>query len=312
VTLLALSGIELGFGAPPRRVRAVRGVDLSVAEGETLALVGESGSGKSTLARVAMRLLTPDRGRVLYADRDVTHLAGGPLRQARRHAQMVFQDPFSSLDPRMTVLQSVAEPLHIHGLGPRSERLDLARATLRKVGITDVHDGKTPSALSGGQLQRVAIARALVMSPALLICDEPVSALDLSVQAQVLNLLMELQDERRLGLLFITHDLSVVSEVADRVAVMYLGRIVETGTRSQVLGAPRHPYTAALLSAAAGPWKPATAPVILKGEPPSPVDPPSGCGFRERCPRASDICARVAPPLTGGGTQTYVACHHPD
>jgi oligopeptide/dipeptide ABC transporter ATP-binding protein len=310
--LLELTGIECGFGAPPRRVQAVRGVDLTVAEGETLALVGESGSGKSTLARVAMRLLPPDRGRVLYAGSDVTDLAGGPLRRVRRHAQMVFQDPFASLDPRMTVLQSVAEPLDIHHLGPRADRRDRARATLRQVGITAVQDGKYPAALSGGQLQRVAIARALVMSPALLICDEPVSALDLSVQAQVLNLLMDLQEERRLGLLFITHDLSVVSEVADRVAVMYLGRIVETGSRAEVLSAPRHPYTAALLSAAAGPWKPATAPVILRGEPPSPVDPPSGCGFRERCARASDRCARVVPMLSAGGAGSQVACHHPD
>lgn len=312
MTLLRLEGVEIGFGAAPLRVQAVRGVDLTVAAAETLALVGESGSGKSTLARVAMRLLPPDQGQIYYDNRPVTRLAGTALRQARRQAQMVFQDPFSSLDPRMTVLQSVTEPLHIHRLGPRRERHDLARATLRKVGLAQVFDEKLPVALSGGQLQRVAIARSLVLSPSLLVCDEPVSALDLSVQAQVLNLLQDLQQERRLGLLFITHDLSVVSEIADRIAVMYLGRIVEQGTRAQVLGAPRHPYTAALLSAASGTWKPPSARIVLKGDPPSPVNPPSGCGFRERCWKATPVCARIPPPLaTTDQTQSLVACHHP-
>jgi oligopeptide/dipeptide ABC transporter ATP-binding protein len=256
--------------------------------------------------------LAPNKGQVLYDGADVTSLSAGPLRITRRKVQMVFQDPYSSLDSRMTVLQSVTEPLHVHRHGPRAGRRALAIAMLRNVGMTDAYDNKYPAALSGGQLQRVAIARALVMSPALLVCDEPVSALDLSVQAQVLNLLMDMQEERRLGLLFITHDLSVVSEVADRVAVMYLGRIVETGTRTQVLSMPRHPYTVALLSAASGTWKPATAQIVLKGDPPSPVNPPSGCGFRDRCPRASDICAQIAPTLAGGdGARSFVACHHP-
>jgi len=311
--LLQLKGIEVGFGAPPRRVQAVRGVDLDVAEGEILALVGESGSGKSTLARVAMRLLVPDEGTVSYSGVDLARIAGRPLRAMRRHAQMVFQDPFSSLDARMTVRQSVEEPLIIHRIGTRATRRDLAEEMLRKVGMVSEHDAKYPAALSGGQLQRVAIARALVLSPVLLVCDEPVSALDLSVQAQVLNLLMDMQEERRLGLLFITHDLSVVSEIADRIAVMYLGRIVELGTCQQVLAAPRHPYTVALLSSASGSWKPDMAEIVLDGDPPSPIDPPSGCGFRERCWKASDICARIAPALAADhGAQSLAACHHPE
>jgi oligopeptide/dipeptide ABC transporter ATP-binding protein len=259
-----------------------------------------------------MRLLEPDSGQVHYGQEEVTRLSGSPLREIRRKVQMVFQDPFSSLDPRMTALQSVVEPLHIHRLGSPGERRDQARAMLRKVGLTEGLDNKFPASLSGGQLQRVAIARALVLSPSLLVCDEPVSALDLSVQAQVLNLLQDIQSDERLGLLFITHDLAVVSEIADRVAVMYLGRIVESGTRAQVLGAPRHPYTTALLSAASGGWKPASAPIILKGDPPSPANPPSGCGFRERCWRATDICASLAPPLRVENADGHlVACHHP-
>ena len=310
--LLRLQDLRAGFGVSPRRVQALRGVSLDVAEGEVVALVGESGSGKSTLARVAMRLLLPDEGRVCYGGSDVTHLTGAALRAVRRQAQMVFQDPLSSLDARMTVRQSVEEPLIIHGLGTRAERRARATDLLRKVGLPAEHDEKRPSALSGGQLQRVAIARALVLAPALLICDEPVSALDLSVQAQVLNLLLDMQQERRLGILFITHDLSVVSEIADRIAVMYLGRIVEVGTRAQVLAAPRHPYTVALLSVASGSWKPPGETVVLEGDPPSPINPPSGCGFRERCQRASGRCAELDPALSSGEDGlSRVACHHP-
>jgi len=310
--LLELQGVRVGFGVPPRRVQAVRAVDLDVEAGETLALVGESGSGKSTLARIAMRLLVPDDGTVTYAGTDVTRIAGRPLRDIRRHAQMVFQDPLSSLDARMTVRQAVEEPLIIHRIGHRTERRLMAEDLLRKVGISAEYDTKYPAALSGGQLQRVAIARALVLSPALLVCDEPVSALDLSVQAQVLNLLMDMQEERQLGLLFITHDLSVVSEIADRIAVMYLGRIVEIGTRRQVLGHPRHPYTVALLSSASGGWKTSTDRVVLDGDPPSAINPPSGCSFRERCWKATEICSRIEPIVTGGNADhSGVACHHP-
>jgi oligopeptide transport system ATP-binding protein len=309
--LLELQDVRVGFGPATLRVQALRGVDLSVAESEVLALVGESGSGKSTLARVAMRLLPPDQGRVSYGGTDVTGLNGAALRAIRRQAQMVFQDPFSSLDGRMTVRQAVEEPLVIHGIGTRAARRAQATDLLRKVGLRPEHDDTLPQALSGGQLQRVAIARALVLSPALLVCDEPVSALDLSVQAQVLNLLLDLQQERRLGMLFITHDLSVVSEIADRIAVMYLGRIVEIGTRSQVLTAPRHPYTVALLSAATGDWKPQGPEILLEGDPPSPVNPPSGCAFRNRCWRADARCAEVDPSLAGGPDRSRAACHHP-
>lgn len=309
--LLDLAHVRVGFGPSTNRVQALRGVDLSVAEGEVLALVGESGSGKSTLARVAMRLLPPDQGRVSYGGTDVTGLKGAALRAIRSQAQMVFQDPFSSLDGRMTVRQSVEEPLVIHGIGTRALRWTQATDLLRKVGLRPEHDDKLPRALSGGQLQRVAIARALILSPALLVCDEPVSALDLSVQAQVLNLLLDLQEERRLGMLFITHDLSVVSEIADRIAVMYLGRIVEIGARSDVLAAPRHPYTVALLSAASGDWKPRGPEILLEGDPPSPINPPSGCAFRNRCWRADKVCSEIDPSLTGGPGQSRVACHHP-
>ncbi len=310
--LLELHSVRVGFGTPPRRVQAVRGVDLQVDAGEVLALVGESGSGKSTLARVAMRLLVPDDGTVTYSGTDITRMTGRLLRANRRHAQMVFQDPLSSLDARMTVRQAVEEPLIIHRIGTRTERRMTAEDMLRKVGMTSEHDDKYPASLSGGQLQRTAIARALVLSPALLVCDEPVSALDLSVQAQVLNLLMDMQEQRRLGLLFITHDLAVVSEIADRIAVMYLGRIVETGTRRQVLGNPRHPYTVALLSSASGSWKADTVKVVLEGDPPSPTNPPSGCSFRERCWKATDLCSRVEPVLTAGDAdRSGVACHHP-
>jgi oligopeptide transport system ATP-binding protein len=309
---LRLSGIRVGFGAPPARVQALRGVDLAIAPGETLALVGESGSGKSTLARVAMRLLAPDEGQVHYGDTDVSCLQGTALRAMRRQVQMVFQDPFASLDARMTVRQAVEEPLVIHGIGNRAGRRAEATALLRQVGLAPEHDDKLPAALSGGQLQRVAIARALVLSPAFLVCDEPVSALDLSVQAQVLNLLMDLQKDRGLGLLFITHELSVVSEVADRVAVIYLGRIVETGPRSEVLSRPRHPYTRALLSSASGDWKPAGEAVVLEGDPPSPINPPQGCAFRSRCWKASAACEGIDPMLRPAGEgQGQVACHHP-
>ena len=310
--LLDLQDIQVSFGAPPRRVQAVRGVNLAVHAGEVLALVGESGCGKSTLARIAMRLLVPDEGAVTYGDTDMTQITRGALRTARRHAQMVFQDPLSSLDARMTVRQAVEEPLIIHRIGTARDRHSMASDILRKVGIQPEHDDKYPAGLSGGQLQRVAIARALVLSPALLVCDEPVSALDLSVQAQVLNLLMDMQEERQLGILFITHDLAVVSEIADRIAVMYLGQIVETGARPQVLGRPRHPYTLALLSSATGKWKADTAKIILEGDPPSPTNPPSGCGFRERCWKATDLCSRVVPVLTtGDADQSGVACHYP-
>ncbi len=310
--LLELRGIRVGFGNAPQRVQALRGVDLDIAAGEVLALVGESGSGKSTLARVAMRLQHADEGQVIYGGTDVTGLKGARLRVMRQRIQMVFQDPHSSLDARMTVAQAVEEPLAIHRIFRRAERRARAADLLRKVGMSPGHDDKLPGSLSGGQLQRVAIARSLILSPALLVCDEPVSALDLSVQAQVLNLLLDLQEERALALFFITHDLSVVSEIADRIAVMYLGRIVEIGTRRDMLTNPRHPYTVALLSAASGAWKPAGAEVVLDGDPPSPINPPSGCAFRSRCWRALPICAEVDPVLSGAGTgATHVACHDP-
>ena len=310
MTALAFEDVEHSFGRVGKTVQAVRGVSLDVDHGEVVALVGESGSGKSTLARVGVRLLRPTAGRVILEGSDITSLRGTALRSVRSHIQMVFQDPFMSLDPLLRVDQAVIEPLLIHRRGNRSERSTRAAELLESVGIGGHLHRKPPKELSGGQRQRVAIARALALDPSVLVCDEPVSALDVSVQAQVLNVLIELQERLGLACLFITHDLAVVSEVADRVAVMYLGRIVEVGTRASVLGSPRHPYTCALYSAS--PSTDGRRRIELKGEPPSPFDPPSGCGFRTRCWKATDECAQSTPELVEVRPGHAVACHHPE
>ena len=311
MSALELIDVKHSFGRDGRAVQAVRGVTLEVDHGEVVALVGESGSGKSTLARVAVRLLRPSDGTVSVGGRDITTLRGRALRSVRSHIQMVFQDPFMSLDPLLRVDEAVAEPLVIHRLGTKPERSARAADLLHSVGIDEHLHRKLPRELSGGQRQRVAIARALALDPSVLVCDEPVSALDVSVQAQVLNVLIELQERLRLACLFITHDLAVVSEVADRVAVMYLGRLVEVGTRASVLASPMHPYTCALYSAS-----PSTATgrrrIELQGEPPSPFDPPSGCGFRTRCWKATELCAAETPPLAELRPGHAVACHHPE
>ena len=279
-------------------VKAVDGVSLDVRQGETLAIVGESGSGKSTLGRLVMRLLTPSAGQVLYKGRNVVAMNRAELRQFRRQAQIIFQDPFSSLNPRMRIADIVREPLDVYQDGARADRPDRTEALLERVGLTAAHGRAYPSELSGGQRQRVGIAAALALSPDLIVADEPTSALDVSVQAQTLNLLADLQASYHLTFVFITHDLGIVHHFADRVAVMYLGRIVEEAPTETLFREPKHPYTRSLLSAIPQPdptkrvdWQ------LPEGEPPSPVDPPSGCSFHPRCPHTMDVCARQAPAL---------------
>jgi oligopeptide transport system ATP-binding protein len=312
--VLDVSGLDVRFRTGQGEVHAVRGVDLQVAAGETLALVGESGCGKSTTARAIMGLVPVQGGAVRVCGDDVLTGSRRTRRARRRRMQIVLQDPYSSLDPRMTAVDSVVEPLAIHRLLDRRARRDRALELLDLVGIDGPRAAALPSALSGGQRQRVAIARALALEPAVLICDEAVSALDVSVQAQVLNLLADLQARLGVGYVFITHDIAVVSEIADRVAVMYLGRVVETGTRAEVLGAPRHPYTRALLSAAPH-LRGSGDRVVLPGEPASALRPPPGCSFAPRCARALDVCRAVDPvlaPVGPDGSERLIACHNPE
>jgi peptide/nickel transport system ATP-binding protein len=320
MTLLVADGLSKYFvqsrdfaGRPIRTVRAVDGVSLKVDGGETLAIVGESGSGKSTTGRLILRLIEPTAGRIVFDGQDITMLAGAALRRFRRQAQLVFQDPYASLNPRMTVGQTLAEPLVLHTDLGRRARADRIAELLSLVGLRADHAQRFPHEFSGGQRQRIAIARALAAEPRLIVCDEPVSALDVSVRAQVLNLLEDLQNRFRLAYIFISHDLAVVRHVATRVAVMYLGRIVETATAADLFGDPRHPYTHSLLSAV-----PIAAPnrapqrQLLAGDPPSPISPPSGCHFHPRCPYATPECTTIAPQLTGEDANPAhaTACHH--
>ena len=305
--------VRRGLGASGRQVHAVDGVSLEVARGEVLALVGESGSGKSTVARCIARLLEPTSGQVLLMGTDVTHLSRHALRPMRRHLSMVFQDPNSSLDPRMTCGRIVAEPLRVTRRVRGRELDDRVTDLFRQVGLRSELRFRYPHELSGGQRQRVGVARALSLDPDLLIADEPLSALDVSVQASVLNLMADLQRERGFSMLFITHNLSVVEFLADRVAVMYLGRIVEQTSREQVFGDPQHPYTQALLSAAPNPDPVAQRSrrrIVLEGDLPSPIDPPAGCHFHTRCPLAIDRCREEPPQLRGvTSAEHLVSCH---
>jgi peptide/nickel transport system ATP-binding protein len=299
------------FG-PKRFVHAVDDVNLEIRTGETLGLVGESGSGKSTLGRVLVGALPASSGTIRFAGEDVTHPTPARWHALRRDMQLVQQNPAAALDPRLTIADQLVEVLHIHAIGARRARHDAAAAMLWRVGLGSDIMRRYPHELSGGQQQRVAIARAVLVQPRFVVCDEPVSALDLSVQAQVLNLLQDLQAELGLTYLFVSHDLGVIRYLSHRIAVLYLGRIVEIGARKEVLASPRHPYTRALLAAVPipDPARPAPAPQIL-GEPPDPASPPSGCRFHTRCPLATDICRRWAPPLTSGTAGSHlVACHH--
>ena len=312
--LLEVEDLVVRFPTRRGAVHAVEQVSFTVAAGETLALVGESGSGKSTTARAVLRLVEPTSGRVRFEDVDVLAAGRRELRDLRRRLQIVFQDPYSSLDPQMRVGDTLAEPLVIHRVGDRRSRRTRAEELLELVGLGREAADRFPREFSGGQRQRIAIARAIALEPSLVVCDEPVSALDVSIQAQILNLLADLQSRLGLAYLVITHDLAVVGEIADRVAVMYLGRIVETAPRARLFASPRHPYTEALLSAV-----PVADPVLarsrqripLQGEQPSPLQPPSGCPFRTRCPRARERCAEEMPPLDPHAPGHLAACWYP-
>jgi oligopeptide/dipeptide ABC transporter ATP-binding protein len=293
------------------RVRAVNGVDLELRRGETLAIVGESGCGKSTLARSVLRLVEPSDGRVRFAGQDVMALGRDALRRLRRDMQLVFQDPMASLDPRFTVGRSLLEPFVVHGVGTRPERRARVDALLRTVGLEPAAAARYPHEFSGGQRQRIGIARAIALEPSLVVLDEPVSALDVSIRSQILNLLQDLKDRLGLSYLFISHDLGVVYAVADRVAVMYLGRIVEVAPVDQLFDAPAHPYTQALLTAIPQPDPTRRRRrIVAPGEPPSPERPPSGCPFHPRCMHAMEICRSTMPEVSHlPGTGHIVRCH---
>ena len=315
--LLTLEGLSkhfrvgTGFMGTRRQVlRAVDNVDLKIKKGEVLGLVGESGCGKSTLGRCCLRLLNPTKGRIFFDGKDITSLKGGELRALRTHMQIVFQDPVTSLNPRMTVGAILAEPFLIHHQGGRSQVGEKVAGLLQEVGLRPEHARRYPHQFSGGQRQRIGIARALALRPSLVVADEPVSALDVSIQAQVMNLLLDLKERFGLTYLFVAHDLSVVRHLSDRIAVMYLGKIVEVAPRDGFAKPPMHPYTQALLASApvADPAKRFIQPP-LSGDVPSPINPPSGCRFHTRCPEKKDICTQKEPELEEIEPRHFCACH---
>jgi oligopeptide transport system ATP-binding protein len=315
--LLEIRNLKKSFSIAPGplggrhlELRAVDGVSFTVEEGETLGLVGESGCGKSTTGKLILRLIEADGGEILFRDRNILDLSPREMRPLRRDMQMIFQDPYSSLNPRMRIGDIVGEPLKVHGLARGEAIREEVIRLLGTVGLSEEHYHRYPHEFSGGQRQRIGIARALAVRPSLIIADEPVSALDLSIQAQVVNLLRDVQEEFGLTYLFIAHDLSVIEHMSDRVAVMYLGRVVELSDAEHLYRTPRHPYTEALLNAVPIPDPAARREhVPLKGEVPSPIAPPSGCHFHPRCPYARDICSHEDPPLEDKGGGQIAACH---
>jgi oligopeptide/dipeptide ABC transporter ATP-binding protein len=293
------------------QVQAVDNISFSVKKGETLGLVGESGCGKTTVGRAMLRLIEPTSGEVSFEGKDVLSLRGNDLKVIRRDMQIIFQDPYASLDPRVPIGESVMEGLHIHKIGSPRERFDIMIETLKKVGLEDYHARRYPHEFSGGQRQRIGIARALALRPKFIVCDEPVSALDVSIQSQVLNILKDLQKEFGLTYLFIAHNLSVVEHISDRVAVMYLGKMVELTGRDELFKKPLHPYTQALMSAIPIPDPHLKRKrIILKGDVPSPLNPPSGCRFHPRCPIAEANCAVDEPAFRELRPNHWVACHY--
>jgi oligopeptide transport system ATP-binding protein len=320
-TLLAVSDLvkhfvkrELLLGREISRVQAVDGVSFTLQAGETLGIVGESGCGKSTLARCVLKLIEPTSGRIVFRGVDITALSRAQMQPLRREMMMVFQDPYGSLNPRKRVGWIVGEPLDVHHWGTKSEIKERVQSLLARVGLNPEHYNRLPHEFSGGQRQRIGIARALALEPKLIVCDEPVSALDVSVQSQILNLLADLQEEFALSYVFITHNLDVVRRVANRVMVMYLGKTVEAGPVEDLYHHPRHPYTGSLLSAVPIP-NPRLArlrrPIVLEGDVPSPINPPSACRFHPRCPRAQAICAQEYPPRRTFEPGHFADCYFP-
>lgn len=303
--------IDSGFLGSKKSVKAVNRVSFEIKEGETFSLVGESGCGKSTTGRLVTRLLTPDEGKIWINNEEISKMNENRLREVRKQVQMVFQDPYASLNPRMKIRDVVGEPLIIHTKLSTAEREKLVSEMLEVVGLNSYHADKFAHEFSGGQRQRIGIARALILKPKLIVADEPVSALDVSIQSQILNLLKDLQEEFHLTYLFISHDLSVVEHISDKIGVMYLGSLVESGPKESIFANPQHPYTKALLSSVPIPDPRAKRErIILQGDVPSPVNPPSGCSFHTRCPYKMDICTTTAPSLRESAeSDHFVACH---
>ncbi|AGT07331.1 ABC transporter ATP-binding protein [Paracoccus aminophilus] len=311
MSLLSLENVSTTYRSPTGAFRAIEDVSLTIAQGETVGLVGESGCGKSTLGKTLMRLVPTSQGQIRLDDEDITHASGRALLPARRKLQMIFQDPFASLNPRHSIRRILTGPLKVHGVKGRAERERIAQEIVLEVGLPADSLDRFPHEFSGGQRQRIGIARALILQPQLIVCDEPVSALDLSIQAQIINLLVRLKREFGLSYLFISHDLSVVRYFADRVLVMYLGRIVESGPTQEVWDSPRHPYTRALIDAVPDASHSREGAAPLSGDLPGVQNLPGGCRFHPRCPFATDLCRSVEPLIQPDATGHAFACHHP-
>ncbi|MCF1473362.1 ATP-binding cassette domain-containing protein [Agrobacterium vitis] len=309
MTLLSVRNLSTQYAGARGAVRAVDDVSLEIEAGETVALVGESGCGKSSLGKSLMRLVEPSSGQITFQGGDVTAMSPRDLRGIRRRIQMIFQDPFASLNPRQTIRTILTTPLKVHGIGDGKRRREIVEEIIEQVGLPADSLDRYPHEFSGGQRQRIGIARAIILEPELVVCDEPVSALDLSIQAQILNLLVELKQRLSLSYLFVSHDLSVVRYFSDRVLVMYLGKIVESAPTAELWANPRHPYTSALLAAVPDPARRKQA-APISGDLPSPHNPPSGCRFHTRCPLATDLCREQAPDYRLFGQSHAVACHH--